>query len=177
MVSPKSKTRQFILFPVVPLEILPILVLFKFYACFSFLQQWQAVLKHLESIYHTLSDFDTRILRPRATLSSTQSIDDIHHPRASGALATLAYLWSPPTPYLQNSKEWLKMTTLDLFIKLMHSAFTNPGMPPPPILFHIMRKIKEIKAKHSLLFFFFVMVPATCLLFIFSITCKSKEFG
>lgn len=72
-----------------------------------------------------------------------------------------------------NSKEIeSKMKPFDIYPTLVPIAFTNPQIweDPPPILFKLLEKDKG----NNLLFFFFVMVPATCLLFIFNITCTKR---
>jgi hypothetical protein len=54
--------------------------------------------------------------------------------------------------------------------------FSNPQNGRSPTSYSVFHIIRERQMQLYSLFFFFVMVPATCLLFIFNITCTKRSF-
>ena len=120
------------------------------YFYFVYLQQWKEALTHPESRCHILFDSCTRTPQSPLILSLIQSIFFVLLHQTDVFLAMPAYPCTHPILHLQNSEQ-----------KLINFFHGHQFIP---------LEKKKTAAEISLLFFFLVMVPATCLLFIFSIT-------
>lgn len=70
----------------------------------------------------------------------------------------------------------LKIIPFDLLHFSAIWTFPNPQNGRSPTSYSVFHIIRERQKQWYLLFFFFVMVPATCLLFIFNITCTKRSF-
>lgn len=108
------------------------------------------------SIHHILSDFCTQTLWYLAPPSSTQNISGVRLLPASAGRAMPECPCRCPVPRLQAEGTCL---------------FHHP-LPHSSCCFN-----KKDERKQCSLFFFLVMVPATCLLFIFTITFIDKKMN
>ena len=156
----------------------------KFCFCCSFLLQWREALKHLESTHYILFDFCIQIPQHHASLFSTQSSGDPHHLQASGDQAMRVHLWSLQAPHLLNEIQkmdtYIKIKeepTLLIFHNFSYDFHKSPKRNKThlQICCQIIKSLQQDKSNENSLFFFFVMVPATCLLFIFNITFTKKN--